>query len=196
MANCLKSGKMGENMGRVHFKKWDIIMGFCKRLSPSKTNFNGNFMSRRYKWPFVGYTILVLSLSIIQLLWCSDVCPLPQSAREREPGPSSHHECNRGPLEAGRLIWRDSHPTCWHVLPLVCTLRQQKNSRKIETAEIYHAHRLATFHVSFSCGRCWFRTSWDQKNVWTVFLCFCVSTFYTFEARVSGQVVFAALYTQ
>ena len=61
-------------------------MGFCKRLSPSKTNFNGNFMSRRYKWPFAGYTILALSPSIIiQLLWCSYTClSLSHSLRERD----------------------------------------------------------------------------------------------------------------
>ena len=61
-------------------------MGFCKRLSPSKTNFNGNFMSRRYKWPFVGYTILALSPSIIQLYnYCGVVMSvLSHSLRERE----------------------------------------------------------------------------------------------------------------
>ena len=55
MANCLKSAKMGENMGRVYFS--------CQR------------------GPFVGYTILVLSPSIIfnelGIYYCTVTLTLP-----------------------------------------------------------------------------------------------------------------------
>ena len=40
-------------------------------MSSSITHFNGNFMSRGYKWLFVDYTILVLSPSF---LLCLHVC--------------------------------------------------------------------------------------------------------------------------
>ena len=48
---------MGGNKGRVLLKK----VGFCK------THFNGNFMSKGFKWPLLGYTILVLIPSIVPL---------------------------------------------------------------------------------------------------------------------------------
>ena len=65
MENCLKSAKIERNMGRVY---WSEIYGILQKLSPSITHFNGNFMSRGYKWLFVDYTILVLSPSLLLCL--------------------------------------------------------------------------------------------------------------------------------
>ena len=53
----------------VGYTEKSEIYGILQKLSPSITHFNGNFMSRGYKWLFVDYTILVLSPSLLLCLY-------------------------------------------------------------------------------------------------------------------------------